>query len=88
MKTQVNKSQLMKRAWTIYRESRKRIFGVKNSPVTFSYALTRAWAVEKANAAVKTETVISSSVFTGGMLNMAGAANWYMDSRAGTYFGD
>lgn len=41
MKSQVNKSKLMKRAWTIYR-------GVNPSSYSFSAALRRAWEAEKA----------------------------------------
>ena len=91
MKPTINKSRLMKRAWTIYRNSRKLIFGVKNTPVTFSYALTRAWAIEKANAAVAiqtTHTSRQSGVWNPSPEMQASIANWYETAPAGTYFGD
>lgn len=41
MKTEVNKSKLMKRAWAIYK-------GVNPYSYSFSAALRRVWEVEKA----------------------------------------
>lgn len=44
MKTEINKSNLMKRAWSIFRS------GDSFYSKSFSLALSRAWEVEKANA--------------------------------------
>jgi len=46
MKTTISKSAVMTRAWSIYNNNR-------NMFPTFSLALTRAWKVEKQNAADK-----------------------------------
>ena len=47
MKTQVNKSRLMKMAWTIYK-------CVNPYSYSFSAALRRAWEVEKATLEYET----------------------------------
>ena len=48
MKTRVNKTEVMKRAWTIFKNN-KSLFP------TFSLALTRAWEVEKATVVYNAE---------------------------------
>ena len=92
MKTQVNKSRLMKRAWAIYK-------GVNPYSYSFSAALRRAWEVEKAaleyearearKAAIEAEN--SARAKRTGNVNaswMTGAAASYSNARPGQYFGD
>lgn len=93
MKTQVNKSRLMKRAWAIYR-------GVNPYSYSFSAALRRAWEVERATleyearearkAAIEAENSAARAKRTGNVNAswMAGAAAYYSNARPGQYFGD
>jgi hypothetical protein len=93
MKTQVNKSRLMKRAWTIYK-------GVNPYSYSFSVALRRAWEVERATleyevrvarkAAIEAENAAARAKQTSvtNVSWMAGAAAYYSNARPGQYFGD
>lgn len=93
MKSQVNKSKLMKRAWTIYR-------GVNPYSYSFSVALRRAWEVERATleyevrearkAAIEAENAAARAKQTSvtNVSWMAGAAAYYSNARPGQYFGD
>ena len=93
MKTQVNKSRLMKRAWAIYK-------GVNPYSYSFSAALRRAWEVEKATleyearearkAAIEAENAAARAKHTSvtNVSWMAGAAAYYSNARPGQYFGD
>ncbi len=96
MKATINKSQLMKRAWDIYRG---------NNPYSgnFSTSLRRAWEVEKdiiryaeeqaekaaerAQMGTARREVGNSPVGMSEGYNMAVAA-YYSNATAGTYFGD
>ena len=88
-----NKSQIMKRAWNIYKG---------NNPYSYSFsaALRRAWEVEKAtleyearearktaieaeNAAAKAKRISNADTYWA-----AGAAAYYNNARPGQYFGD
>lgn len=99
MKTQVDKSEIMKRAWRIFRG---------NNPYSYSFsdALRRAWFVAKANIAyeVKQAEIAAEKARldayhasdeykaykASGMSAdfMAGCAASYSNAPAGTYFGD
>lgn len=92
MKTQVNKSRLMKRAWAIYK-------GVNPYSYSFSAALRRAWEVEKATleyearearkTAIKAENAARSTrIGNASAAWVAGAAAYYSNARPGQYFGD
>lgn len=50
MKTRINKSEVMKRAWKIFR-------GKNPYSYSFSAALRRAWFVEKENARAEIERI-------------------------------
>ena len=88
-----NKSQIMKRAWNIYKG---------NNPYSYSFsaALRRAWEVEKATleyetrearkAAIEAENSAVRAKRTG-IVNvswMAGAVAYYSNARPSQYFGD
>jgi len=96
MKATINKSNLMKRAWNIFRG---------NNPYSYSFsaALRRAWEVEKETiaymerkaaeaaeaarwAAIRAERR-SNPVEVSDSL-MAGCAEYYRNAPRGTYFGD
>lgn len=91
MKTKVNKSNLLKRAWNIYR-------GTSVYSLSFSDSLKRAWEVEKANIAYaerKEQEAAEKINFKSSNV----ASNWneimgsyiaeqYANAPAGTYFGD
>ena len=92
MKTQVNKSRLMKRAWAIYK-------GVNPYSYSFSAALRRAWEVEKATleyevrearkTAIEAENAARSTrIGNASAAWVAGAAAHYSNARPGQYFGD
>ena len=92
MKTQVNKSRLMKMAWTIYK-------CVNPYSYSFSAALRRAWEVEKAaleyearearKTAIEAENAARSTrIGNVNALWMSGAAAYYSNARPGQYFGD
>ncbi len=92
MKTQVNKSRLMKRAWAIYK-------GVNPYSYSFSAALRRAWEIEKAaleyearearKTAIKAENAARSTrISNASAAWVAGAAAYYSNARPGQYFGD
>ena len=92
MKTQVNKSRLMKRAWAIYK-------GVNQYSYSFSAALRRAWEVEKATleyearearkTAIEAENAARSTRISNASVAWAvGAAAYYSNARPGQYFGD
>ena len=81
-----NKSQIMKRAWNIYKG---------NNPYSYSFsaALRRAWEVEKATleyearearkAAIEAKRISNADTYWA-----AGAAAYYNNARPGQYFGD
>ena len=92
MKTQVNKSRLMKMAWTIYK-------CVNPYSYSFSAALRRAWEVEKATleyearearkTAIEAENAARSTRISNASVAWAvGAAAYYSNARPGQYFGD
>lgn len=93
MKSQVNKSKLMKRAWTIYR-------GVNPYSYSFSAALRRAWEVEKATleykarearkAVIEAENSAAGAKRTGiaNVSWMTEAVAYYNNARPSQYFGD
>ena len=87
-----NKSQIMKRAWNIYKG---------NNPYSYSFsaALRRAWEVEKATieynereakrAAIEAETAARSARISNVSAGWAaGAISYYSNARPGQYFGD
>lgn len=97
MTTTINKSQVMKRAWNIYRG---------NNPYSYSFSasLRRAWEVEKANIRYEAEqaekaankarmeaayqrSLTMPSIEKSEAYNL-GAAAYYANARPGTYFGD
>ena len=90
MKTQVNKSRLMKMAWTIYK-------CVNPYSYSFSAALRRAWEVEKAmieynereakRAAIETENAAAKTVRISNAWTI-GCLNYYQNARLDQYFGD
>ena len=90
MKTQVNKSRLMKRAWAIYK-------GVNPYSYSFSAALRRAWEVEKAmieynereakRAAIEAENAAAKTVRISNAWTI-GCLDYYQNARPGQYFGD
>lgn len=89
MKPTINKSEVMKRAWTIYKNCR-RMFP------TFSSALTQAWVVEKANLAkaikdaeIEANTFERTSVETSGRFDMSHLADTLINYYASnSYKGD
>lgn len=83
MKTTINKRNVMKRAWMLYRHM-NRLYK------TFSAALREAWAQEKRIAIRKQEAAknAESPRANADNLMMAGAAAWYRNARPGQYFGD
>lgn len=87
MKATINKSNLMKRAWNIYRtEKASRFCSVY---FTFGDALRRAWKIEKReaekNARICNVTPIAPT--TGYTLHTA-ILNHYSNRPAGSYYGD
>ena len=90
MKTQVNKSRLMKRAWAIYK-------GVNPYSYSFSAALRRAWEVEKATieynereakrAAIEAENTAAKAKRISNAWTI-GCLDYYQNARPGQYFGD
>ena len=87
-----NKSQIMKRAWNIYKG---------NNPYSYSFsaALRRAWEVEKATleyearearkTAIEAENAARSTrISNASAAWVAGAAAYYSNARPGQYFGD
>lgn len=84
-----NKSQIMKRAWNIYKG---------NNPYSYSFsaALRRAWEVEKATieynereakrAAIEAETAARSARISNAWT--IGCLDYYQNARPGQYFGD
>lgn len=98
MKTKVNKSNLLKRAWSIYR-------GTSVYSFSFSDSLKRAWEVEKENIAYAERKEQEAAEKEAEAKRLAehkaknGEANWneimgsyiadqYANAPAGTYFGD
>lgn len=96
MKATINKSQLMKRAWNIFRG---------NNPYSYSFsaALRRAWEIEKANIAYEAKKATEEAerariaAYQAERRNnpievsesfMAGCAAYYANSRPGQYMGD
>lgn len=100
MKTGIDKSKVMKRAWNIFRG---------NTPFSYSFsaALRRAWEVEKANieytakkeaeeterarlaawqASDEYKTIKNSNEYRNAW--SAGIASEYANARPGQYFGD
>ena len=86
MKTRINKSEVMKRAWKIFR-------GRNPYSYSFSAALRRAWVVEKANAEyaareARKETVKSAYSPVMSAEFEAGCTAYYRNAVQGQYFGD
>ena len=94
MKTTINKSRIMKRAWSIFKGSNPYSY-------SFSASLRRAWEVEKANiaseikqaekAAEKAELAAyraKKAESTPNYSFMATCADQYKNAARGTYFGD
>jgi hypothetical protein len=96
MKAQINKSQLMKRAWNIFR-------GNNLYSYSFSAALRRAWEVERANIAWEAKKAAEKARLAAyhasdeykaykasGMSAdfMTGCAAYYANARSGQYMGD
>jgi hypothetical protein len=86
MKTRINKSEVMKRAWKIFR-------GRNPYSYSFSAALRRAWEVEKANAACRVREAQKESAKTAyrpvlSAAFEAGCAAYYRNAVQGQYFGD
>ena len=86
MKTRINKSEVMKRAWRIYRDRNPYSY-------SFSSALRQAWEVKKANATYRTsETKRNGSAPAyrpvPGAAFEAGCAAYYRNAVQGQYFGD
>lgn len=91
MRTTINKSKVMKRAWNIFRG---------NNPYSYSFsaALNRAWIVEKESIRFEAEkaerekaankTRVSSELVGMGVDYNNGVAEYYRTAPAGTYFGD
>lgn len=86
MKAQINKSEVMKRAWKIFRG---------NNPYSYSFsaALCRAWEVEKSNAAYQERKAQKDSAKTDYRQVLsasfeAGCAAYYRNAVQGQYFGD
>jgi len=85
-----NKSQILKRAWNIYKG---------NNPYSYSFsaALRRAWEVEKATieynereakrAAIKAENAAAKTVRISNAWTI-GCLDYYQNARPGQYFGD
>ena len=96
MKTTINKSRLMKRAWSIYKDDNAWSY-------KFSDSLRRAWEIEKAAIAyearkaaeaaerARVETIVSkhqnTTIEYSGIFH-AGMIAYYRDTRPGQYFGD
>ena len=103
MKSKINKSQLMQRAWNIYR-------GRSAWSGNFSCSLRKAWEVEKANIAYEEEkaaraaeqarvdalreerrrnNIDTDAMWRDAMESLGPAiAAWYDNAPHGTYFGD
>lgn len=85
-----NKSQIMKRAWNIYKG---------NNPYSYSFsaALRRAWEVEKAmieynerkakRAAIEAENAAAKAKRISNAWTI-GCLDYYQNARPGQYFGD
>jgi hypothetical protein len=84
MKMRINKSEVMKRAWKIFK-------GKNPYSYSFSAALRRAWFVEKENARVNAERIerAASVIPSHGDMPLLDASRYYngIDSY-GRYFGD
>lgn len=81
MKTPINKSKLMKRAWMLYRN-------FKRTYKTFAAALREAWVQEKRIALRKAERPARKENTE---INIAMAATidaWRNNGRRGMYWGD
>lgn len=91
MKTSINKSKVMKRAWVIFRG---------NNPYSYSFSdsLRRAWFVEKEVLRGETEkaerenqtikVMVHSEALDMGADYQRAVADYYRTAPAGTYFGD
>ena len=90
MKTTINKSQLMQRAWSIYRmENNTVFFGRRNrQKYEFRFALRRAWKEVKSemNQTERVSTPVTTIEVSESY--MAGCAEYYRTAPRGTYFGD
>lgn len=101
MKTTIDKGQVMRRAWRIYRQKKY------TSKFGFRYALIDAWDIEKRNAAYaqrKAEEAADRAIMAArkaeALKERRGAdmpivhdfrealINWYSNAPRGTYFGD
>lgn len=83
MKATINKSNLMKRAWAIYREENTR------RQYDFRFALIRAWKEAKREVESKNRvTKVHATVDTWGMAMNNVICNAYNTARPGAYFGD
>lgn len=84
MKATINKRNVMKRAWMLYKHLHRQY-------KTFDVALREAWAQEKRIAIRKQEAAVKATETlrtNTDHLMMAGAAAWYRNARPGQYFGD
>lgn len=84
MKPTINKRNVMKRAWMLYKHLHRQY-------KTFDKALREAWAQEKRIAIRKQEAAAKATESPRANtdhLIMAGAAAWYRNARPGQYFGD
>ena len=87
MKATISKSNVMKRAWMIYHQSRTGFIGCR--PTTFGLALRRAWKEEKREVEMKSRKPnVTKRVDNMGSAYHAGCLAWYQNAPAGTYFGD
>jgi hypothetical protein len=97
MKSQYNKSEIMKRAWKIFRgnnvwsgifsESLKRAWEIaKESIVSAAKQIREKLAMERIKNMPGTPTINGRVVY--GAAEEAILADWYANAPRGTYFGD
>ena len=85
MKTKIDKSKVMTRAWKIYRTSIDRETWTRM--YTFAEALKRAWSFEKMDAK-NSEELNNPNRQTVYATFHQGAATYYQNAPQGRYFGD
>ena len=84
MKTRINKSEVMQRAWKLFR-------GKNPYSYSFSAALRRAWFVEKENARAEIERIERAAAVIPSHSDMPllDASRYYNGADSyGRYFGD
>ena len=87
MKTIINKSKLMKRAWTIYYNSINTTTWTYN--LTFAESLKRAWMLEKKEVEARANLAAGIKPKYESVPFYAGAYDYYHGAgSAGRYFGD